>query len=174
VRFFDELFGRMTEAQALNKALYVDTRTWLPDDLLIKADKMTMANSIELRVPLLDHRILEFAAALPVNMKVRGTRTKHILKRALADRVPAEILGRRKTGFPVPYGRWLRHELNVQVRDLLAERRTRERGYFEPREVDLLLDRFGRGEDLSAEVFSLATLELWHREFIDGKAPAVA
>ena len=95
----------------VNKMLYVDTKTSLPDDLLLKADKMTMANSIELRVPLLDHKLLEFAAALPENFKVRGFTTKYIVKRALRKRVPKEILHRKKAGFPVPYASWLRTEL---------------------------------------------------------------
>jgi asparagine synthase (glutamine-hydrolysing) len=89
-------------AGPLGKMLYVDTKTWLPDDLLIKADKMTMANSIELRVPLLDHKILEFAASLPQNFKVRGFTTKYLAKKTLRGLVPREILQRKKTGFPVP------------------------------------------------------------------------
>ena len=95
----------------VNRMLYVDTKTWLPDDLLIKADKMTMANSIELRVPLLDHKMLEFAASLPGNYKVREGTTKYIAKKTLATRVPKEILYRKKTGFPVPYESWLRGDL---------------------------------------------------------------
>ena len=87
--------------------LYIDTKTWLPDDLLIKADKMTMANSLELRVPLLDHRVLEFAASLPADYKLKGFSLKYILKRALAKRVPTAILKRKKVGFPVPYDSWM-------------------------------------------------------------------
>jgi asparagine synthase (glutamine-hydrolysing) len=147
----------------------VDTKTWLPDDLLIKADKMTMANSVELRVPLLDHRVLEFAAAVPADMKVKGLRTKHILKRALSERVPKEILNRRKTGFPVPFQKWFSGELKDFVHDLLTDRRTRHRGYFDNRAMAALLERSQSGADLSAEIFSLVTLELWHREFIDGE-----
>ncbi len=95
----------------INRMLYVDTKTSLPDDLLLKADKMTMANSIELRVPFLDHKLLEFAASLPENLKVRGLTTKYIAKRALASRIPDPILKRRKAGFPVPFGAWLRTDL---------------------------------------------------------------
>ncbi|MFQ5788421.1 MAG: asparagine synthase (glutamine-hydrolyzing), partial [Thermodesulfobacteriota bacterium] len=93
----------------LNKMLYIDMNTWLPDDLLIKADKITMANSIELRVPLLDHRVLEFGARLPTNYKIRGTHSKYILKKAFHSKVPKEILRREKMGFPVPYEAWLRN-----------------------------------------------------------------
>jgi asparagine synthase (glutamine-hydrolysing) len=166
--FVRRLFDRIGSESALNQMLYVDTKTWLPDDLLIKADKMTMASSVELRVPLLDHRVLEFAAAVPPEMKLKGFRTKHILKRALSDRVPAEILDRRKTGFPVPFQKWFGGELKGFVHDLLTDRRTRQRGYFDERAMAILLSRSQSGEDLSAEMFSLVTLELWHREFIDG------
>src|SRR5580704_15096904 len=98
-----KLFSKVKDQGILDQMLYIDTKTWLPDDLLIKADKMTMANSLELRVPLLDHRVLEFAASLPAHYKVRGFSLKYILKRALSKRVPRAILKRKKAGFPVPY-----------------------------------------------------------------------
>lgn len=165
--FIREMFDQIRGEPLLNQMLYVDTKTWLPDDLLIKADKMTMASSVELRVPLLDHRVLEFAAAVPPEMKLKGFRTKHILKHALRDRVPPEILERRKTGFPVPYRKWLGGELKGFVLDVLTDPRTRRRGYFDAQAVVALMKRSETGEDLSAEIFSLVTLELWHRQFID-------
>jgi asparagine synthase (glutamine-hydrolysing) len=165
--FLRRLFDQVGGQSVLDQMLYVDTKTWLPDDLLVKADKMTMANSVELRVPLLDHRVLEFAAALPASMKVKGFRTKHILKRALSDRIPKEILQRRKAGFPVPFQKWFGGELKGFIQDLLGDSRTRERGYFDEAAMAALLERSRSGADLSAEVFSLVTLELWHREFVD-------
>ncbi len=114
----------------LDAMLYIDTKSWLPDDLLIKADKMTMANSLELRVPLLDHKVLEFAAALPTDLKVRGFTTKYLAKKALGSRVPKAILNRRKAGFPVPYESWLRKELRGWVHEVLLDRTTTDRGYF--------------------------------------------
>ncbi len=161
-------------AAPLDQMLYVDTKTWLPDDLLVKADKMTMANSVELRVPLLDHHVLEFAAALPPDYKVRGWSTKHILKTALRQRVPAAILDRPKTGFPVPYARWIQKELRDPIRDLLTDRRTVERGYFRREAVEALLDRNSPQTDCSKEIFSLAVLELWHRRFVDRKEVSLA
>jgi asparagine synthase (glutamine-hydrolysing) len=158
----------------LDQMLYVDTKTWLPDDLLIKADKMTMANSIELRVPLLDHHVLEFAAALPPGDKVRGWTTKRILKAALSQRVPTEILKRPKTGFPVPYARWMRHELREPIRDLLTDRRTLERGYFRREVVESLLDRNSSRADYSKEIFSLVVLELWQRLLVEQKQVVLA
>lgn len=151
----------------LSQMLYVDTKTWLPDDLLIKADKMTMANSIELRVPLLDHKILEFAASLPPGLKVRGFVTKYIAKRALASRVPREIVRRKKSGFPVPYALWLRRDLERWVRSILLEKRTVERDLFHKAAVEQLLFANLRTGRFSKEVFSLLILELWHRRFID-------
>ncbi len=151
----------------LSRMLYVDTKTWLPDDLLIKADKMTMANSIELRVPLLDHKVLEFAASLPPQLKVRGFVTKYIAKRALASHVPREILHRKKTGFPVPYALWLRRDLERWVRSILLEKRTVERGLFCKTAVEQLLFANLQTGCFSKEVFSLLILELWHRRFID-------
>jgi asparagine synthase (glutamine-hydrolysing) len=152
---------------ALDTMLYVDTKTWLPDDLLIKADKMTMANSVELRVPLLDHHVLEFAASLPADDKIKGWSTKHILKTALRKRVPTEILDRPKTGFPVPYARWMRNELRDPIRDLLLDRRTVARGYFRREAVEAMLDRNSSGLDFSKEIFSLVVLELWHRLLVE-------
>jgi asparagine synthase (glutamine-hydrolysing) len=160
--------GSQNEAlNVLDQMLYIDTKTWLPDDLLIKADKMTMANSLELRVPFLDHRVLEFAARLPRRCKLRGWTTKYLLKRALTDRVPREIVKRKKTGFPVPYQSWIRNEFRSVFRTLLTEQRTVERGYFRRHEIEALLDSNCNGTDLSKEVFSLVVLELWHRTFID-------
>ena len=120
--------------------LYVDTKSWLPDDLLIKADKITMGNSLELRVPLLDHTVLEFAARLPSNYKVRGLETKRVLKRAFQGVVPQEILDRKKTGFPVPYERWLRKELRSFVRETVCSARAMARGYFQANAVKKLIE----------------------------------
>jgi asparagine synthase (glutamine-hydrolysing) len=153
-------------SDTLNRMLYVDTKTWLPDDLLIKADKITMANSVELRVPLLDHKVLEFAASLPISYKVHRFTTKYIAKRALNKRVPREILDRRKTGFPVPYNSWLRGQLKGWLREILLDRQTLARGYFRKNAIETLLSENGRSGCYSKELFSLAVLELWHREFL--------
>jgi asparagine synthase (glutamine-hydrolysing) len=155
----------------VDQMLYIDTKTWLPDDLLIKADKMTMANSLELRVPLLDHKVLEFAAALPSHYKVRGFTTKFIVKRALRDQIPEPILKRRKAGFPVPYEGWLRNDLRDWVRDVLFDPRTKSRGYFEPKAVEELLRRDQQTGRYAKEVFCLLTLELWQREFLEQPLP---
>lgn len=149
----------------LDAMLYIDTKTWLPDDLLIKADKMTMANSVELRVPLLDHKVLEFAATLPSNLKVRGFNTKYLAKRVLRNRVPKRILERPKAGFPVPYETWLQKDLRDWVRDILLDRKTTERGYFDRGSVERLLSSSDNHGGHFKKIFSLVALELWHRSF---------
>jgi asparagine synthase (glutamine-hydrolysing) len=150
--------------------LYVDSKTWLPDDLLIKADKITMANSVELRVPLLDHKLLEFAASLPTSYKVHGFTTKYIAKRALRKRIPQEILHRKKVGFPVPYDSWLRGPLKSWLREILLDKETSERGYFKRNAIENMLSANDASGCHSKELFSLAVLELWHREFLGGRA----
>jgi asparagine synthase (glutamine-hydrolysing) len=151
----------------LDAMLYIDTKTWLPDDLLIKADKMTMANSVELRVPLLDHRVLEFAASLPPSFKLRGFTPKYILKKALSQKIPKEIRNRKKTGFPVPYESWLRNDLKDIVWAVLTDRRTVERGYFCKDAVEALLQANSNGTNYSKEIFSLLSFELWQRTFLE-------
>lgn len=161
------LQANVKDMNTVDAMLYLDTKSWLPDDLLLKADKITMANSLELRVPLLDHKVLEFAAALPADFKVRWLTTKYIAKKALGSRVPQSILNRRKAGFPVPYESWLRKELRSWVQEVLFDRVTTSRGYFSTPAVRELLSRDEATGGYSKEVFSLVTLELWHRAFLD-------
>ena len=150
----------------VNRMLYIDTKTSLPDDLLLKADRMTMANSIELRVPLLDHHILEFAATLPENFKVHGFTTKYIMKLALRNRVPKEILNRKKAGFPVPYDSWFQTDLKQWAADILLDRETLSRGYFNKTCIEKLLNGARQSGAGSREILSLLSLELWHRAFL--------
>ena len=157
----------------LDAMLYLDTKTWLPDDLLVKADKMTMANSVELRVPLLDHKILEFAAALPSKFKIHGLTTKYLAKKALRSRIPKSILNRRKAGFPVPYESWLRNDMRDWLHDVLLDRTTTNRGYFSTSAVRQLLDRNQVQGGYAKEIFSLATLELWHRSFLENRGVVI-
>jgi asparagine synthase (glutamine-hydrolysing) len=156
----------------VNRMLYVDTKTSLPDDLLLKADKMTMANSIELRVPLLDHKLLEFAAALPQNFKVNGFTTKYLAKVALKDRLPKEILERKKVGFPVPYDTWMRTELKDWVREVLLDRESIARGYFNRQCIENLIADDVRTQRYPKEILSLVALELWHRNFLENRTVA--
>lgn len=163
------LFKHLDRLPLLHQLLFVDTKTWLPDDLLVKADKMTMATSVELRVPLLDVRVLEFAASLPSHFKVKGRSTKRILKAALRDSVPPSILKRKKTGFPVPYDRWLKKELKEFVFETILDKNSAVRAYFNDKALLQLLQAHQRGEGGSQEVFSLLVLELWHQQFVKGR-----
>jgi asparagine synthase (glutamine-hydrolysing) len=168
-----QLQAHVRDHNTLNAMLYIDTKTWLPDELLIKADKMTMANSIELRVPMLDHKVLEFAASLPPSFKLNGFTPKYILKKALAHKIPKEIRNRKKAGFPVPYESWLRSDLKDMVWAVLTDRRTIERGYFRKEAVQGLLQANSNGANYSKEIFSLLTLELWQRTFLEGEQVVV-
>jgi asparagine synthase (glutamine-hydrolysing) len=160
------LFEVVKGASRLNQMLYVDTKSWLPDDLLLKADKMTMAASVELRVPLLDPSILEFAASLPQGYKVRGTTLKRVLKAALQQQIPTEILRRKKAGFPVPYNSWMRSELREFVFDTILAANSIALILFRKNSVKQLLVAHQRGERCAKEVFSLLVLELWHQQFV--------
>lgn len=172
------LFSQLNGESTLQKMLYVDTKSWLPDDLLVKADKMTMATSVELRVPLLDHQVLEFAASLPSEFKVEGKAMKRVLKMALQESVPPEILSRKKAGFPLPYDRWLKTELRDYVNDTVLSPNAALDGYFNKAAVRTMLEQqqrdAGNGRngtkaqhalDCSREIFSLLVLEIWHKEF---------
>jgi len=143
--------------------------TYLPDDILAKVDRTSMAVSLESRVPLLDHRLLEFVATIPSSLKLVGGVGKHILKRAMAGRLPAEILTRRKMGFGVPLGAWFRGELHDMTHDLLLDPRTRQRGIFNPSWVEGLLRTHDSGRrDCSARLWAVLCLELWMRRWVDG------
>jgi asparagine synthase (glutamine-hydrolysing) len=160
----------MNGVSDLKRMLYVDTKTWLPDRLLTKADKMTMANSIELRVPMLDHVLLEFAAQLPDKLKLNGFNTKHILKKVASKRIPREIIKRKKAGFPTPFSRWLKNKENL-VTDILTDPSTLNRGYFDNDKLnEIVLNPWRRNGSHSMIIFNLLTLEIWHREFVNKKA----
>ena len=129
---------------------------------------MTMANSIEARVPLLDHKLIEFVQTIPASLKLRGQETKYILKKAMAGLIPDEIINRPKKGFNVPIRKWFNGELRELLRDTLTDRQTRERGLLNQGRVMELLDEHHRGRrDNSRHLWGLLTLELWHRAFID-------
>ncbi|HEX8649706.1 MAG TPA: asparagine synthase (glutamine-hydrolyzing) [Pyrinomonadaceae bacterium] len=160
--------ARVSTGDAVDPLLYLDSKTYLPGDILTKVDRMTMAASLEARVPLLDHRLIEFVTRIPASLKMKGLETKYIFKRAVRELVPAEILDRPKQGFGVPIQQWINEQLRERVHGTLTEARTEQRGYVEPAYVRLLLDEHERGRrDHSAELWTLFMLELWHRDFAD-------
>jgi len=167
----DQVFGEHFEAVAgappLEQMLYVDTKTWLADDLLAKADKMTMANSQELRVPFLDHRLVELAARMPPSLKVQAGTGKVLLRKAMDGLVPDAIIARSKKGFPVPTASLLQR-LGGFSRELLLDRRSACLSCFDPAVVRRLLDEHDRGTvRREHELWSLLIFELWHGVFID-------
>jgi asparagine synthase (glutamine-hydrolysing) len=166
---FRRIAERSRSDSNLDPLLYLDSKTYLPGDILTKVDRMSMAVSLEARVPLLDHKLIEFVCTrIPASMKMKGLETKHILKRAMADEIPAEILHRPKQGFGVPIKDWINRQLRARIRETLTEPRTIQRGYVEPRYVNVLLDEHERGRrDHSGELWALLMLELWQRQFID-------
>jgi asparagine synthase (glutamine-hydrolysing) len=155
----------------LQRLLYLDTVTYLPLDILTKVDRMTMAHSLEARPPLLDHSLVEAVFALPSAFKLAGARQKAVLKRAMADLLPREIIDKPKKGFGVPIRRWFREELRDAVIDVLTDSRTRARGWLEPTAVRALIDEHVSGRrDQSVRMWGLLMLEQWCRTFLDGGA----
>jgi asparagine synthase (glutamine-hydrolysing) len=151
----------------LDRLLYADIKTYLVE-LLMKQDQMSMATSIESRVPFLDHKLVEYAATLPDEWKLHGWTTKRVLREAMKGLLPESILNRPKMGFPVPFSGWTRGAWNTVARDVLMDRRSRERGLLDPTAVDRLLKDHAAGRtDGGDRLWTLLNLELWHRTFID-------
>ncbi len=162
--YFNALNGSST---LLDRLLYADIKTYLVE-LLMKQDQMSMATSIESRVPFLDHKLVEYAATLPDEWKLSGFTTKRILREAMKGLLPESILNRPKMGFPVPFAGWTRGPWNAVARDILLDRRSRERGIIDPQAVETLLRDHADGRtDGGDRIWSLLNLELWHRTFID-------
>ncbi|HET8948357.1 MAG TPA: asparagine synthase (glutamine-hydrolyzing) [Candidatus Polarisedimenticolia bacterium] len=151
----------------LGAAQALDLKSSLPLDILTKVDRMSMAHSVEAREPLLDHKLIEWAATLPPEFRLHGTQTKWIFRRAIEGLVPGKILSLPKRGFGVPLGRWFRGGMEGILYDLLLSRRSRERGIFEPAEIQRLIDAHGRGRPLDLELWTLMSFELWCRVFQD-------
>ena len=160
--------SNVTTGEALDRMLYIDSKSYLPGVILTKVDRMSMAASLEARAPLLDHKLIEFVVRIPAGIKMKGIETKHVFKRAFRDLVPPEILNRKKQGFDVPLRHWINDQLSELVRDTFSDSRTRSRGYVDPRYVDLLLNEHSRHRrDHSLRLWTLLMLELWHRVFCD-------
>src|SRR4029077_2732331 len=152
----------------LLRMMYLDVKSWLPDDLLVKADKMTMASSLELRVPFLDHRMVELGARIPPRFRIKGWNTKHILKKAMEPYLPREILYRGKMGFPTPLARMFQAEMKPYVAEVLTSDRFFDRGYFRPEVVrSLVAEHTGGEKDHHRVLWQLLVLEEWHRKFVD-------
>ncbi len=166
-----QAFAGAGSSDELNRLFAVDAETQLPDDLLLLTDKMSMAVSLECRVPLLDHELVELAAAIPAEAKVRGGRLKHLMKAALADQLPPDILHRKKRGFGTPMGAWLKRELAPVLRGLLSPDVVRQRGLFNAQAVSALVaDHEASRSDGTDALLSLLNLEVWSRIYLDGRS----
>ena len=161
-------FERCARAAPLNRLLYVDMKTFLPCLNLDYTDRTSMAATLEVRVPLLNHELVELAARMPPRLKLRGLRRKYILKRAAEKLLPRDVVWRKKAGFGAPIRAWLRGPLRPLVDELLSEETVRRRGLFRPAEVRGVVEANLSGrEDFNLQVLQLLTLEMWQREFLD-------
>jgi asparagine synthase (glutamine-hydrolysing) len=168
VAHFQRYFDAVSGDDLIGQLLSVNMATYLPGDLLVKTDRMTMANSLEARCPFLDQELLEFASGIPSALKLKGMTTKYILKAALADILPKEIIHRKKHGFGVPVGRWFRTSLKSYLQDTLLSRAALGRGYFKEAVLRRLIAEHESGKrDHGHRLWALLTLEIWHRLFID-------
>jgi asparagine synthase (glutamine-hydrolysing) len=160
--------------EPLARALYLDLKTWLADDGLVKVDRMSMAHALEVRCPMLDHRVIELAARVPSHLKLRGGRSKILLRRVAERRLPAEIMSRPKRGFAPPVSRWLREDLREMSHDLLLAPDAMARDLFDIREVSRLLeDHRTQRLDAGWALWSLLMLEVWNREVLRGARQSV-
>jgi asparagine synthase (glutamine-hydrolysing) len=173
-RWLGSLFDTVRDLDPAEAAMAVDVQSYLPYDLLVKVDITSMANSLEARSPFLDHEVMEFAASLPVSLKLRGGQAKHLLKRAFADLLPPENVHRRKMGFGVPVGEWFRGPLRELLEDALLSEQGRARGYFDPAVVaEMVREHLERRADHSFQLWNLLMLELWHREMLEARPAPV-
>jgi asparagine synthase (glutamine-hydrolysing) len=164
-------YDHTSNSDAQTRMQYLDVKSWLVDDLLIKADRMSMAASLELRVPFLDHRVMELAARMPSKYRLKGGQTKYLIKKALEPYLPRHIIYRRKQGFPTPLAQLFKGPLKQYVRDILVSERSFDRGLFEPARIRQLVDEHAGGvSDHHKLLWRLLVLELWHRTFVDGES----
>jgi asparagine synthase (glutamine-hydrolysing) len=171
-----DIYRRLYIRNGANTAgglLYIDQQTWLPDTYLEKADKASMAHSLEVRVPFLDHELVEFAAKIPVKYKIRGVATKCILKKAFAPELPRAILQKRKHGFTPPIEPWFRGKLKDDIRDIIFDPRARARGLFNYDYIEEIFRQHTEGKAAyHRNLWLLVVFELWCQRYLDGAASA--
>jgi asparagine synthase (glutamine-hydrolysing) len=165
---FQQFANSVSTDNETDNLLYLDSKTYLPSDILVKVDRMSMATSLEARTPLLDHKLIEFVTQIPTKYKLNGLETKHIFKKSMENTVPKEILYREKQGFGVPIGEWINTKLKDRIHGTLIEPKTLQRGYFDAKYIQNLLDEHSKNRrDNSHILWVLWMLELWHRKFVD-------
>ncbi|MDZ7260648.1 MAG: asparagine synthase (glutamine-hydrolyzing) [candidate division KSB1 bacterium] len=165
--FIRHFFATAGFDDPLNRQMYVDIKTYLVDDILVKVDRMSMATSLEARVPFLDYRFVEFAANIPSRLKLQGKQTKYILKRAMSQILPREILTRGKEGFSIPIKNWLKNELKPMMMDILSPSKIAEQGFFNLDYVEKLKDEHLRGvENHSHRLWALMMFGYWYEKYM--------
>lgn len=170
IDLYREMFSRSKTKNPLNRMLYVDTRFYLPNDILVKLDRMTMACGIEARAPLLDYRLVNFLATVPAHFKIKHFyQGKHLLKAAMNKKIPNSIIYRKKQGFNIPQANWIKNRMRPFVTEKLSASRIKEIGIFQDSEVSLILnEHFSGKKDNGYKIWSLLTLSLWWEQFIKG------
>jgi asparagine synthase (glutamine-hydrolysing) len=164
---FRAYFERVKSQDVLNGALYLDMKTYLSGDLLTLTDRMSMAHSLEVRVPYLDHELVEFAATVPPNLKLRGLTKKYLIKKAVEGIIPDQIINKKKKGFSIPLQTWFRGDLRDYVSDILSEERVRRIGLFDARYVSkIIADHQAMTANNESKIIALLTFVLWHEKYI--------
>lgn len=164
LRYLRSFFKQEGASSVMNKLLYLDSKVYLPDDCLTKVDRMSMLHSLEVRVPFLDHKLIELVSSIPFSMKLKGWTTKSLLKKAMKGILPPRILKQRKQGFQVPLGRWFQGELSPFAKKLLLEDKSRSRHFFQLPYVEWLLEEHRGGRQrFGNQLYALVVFELWYR-----------
>jgi len=158
----------MPAGPKLSRMQYFDSKFYLPDDILVKVDRMSMANSLETRAPLLDYKVVEFAATIPAEMQFKDGSGKYILRKMASRFLPQNVFTKKKQGFAIPMNEWFQKELKDYAFDLLTSSRFDNRGYFNPGNIKYILNEHARGSrDYSMWIWSLIVFELWHQTYLD-------
>lgn len=178
--FFDQLrscdtpgslidyWGGFPQSSLLSRMQYFDTKIYLPDDILVKVDRMSMAHSLETRAPLLDYHLVEFAARIPAELQMKDGKGKYLLRKLAEKLLPKQVLVKRKQGFAIPANEWFQKELFEYAYDLLTSSRFEKRGYFIQKNINLMLNEHRKGRrDYSTWIWSLIIFEIWHQTFMD-------
>ena len=167
-QYTSSIYRRFKTLKDEDKMMYFDQKVWLPEDVLTKSDKMSMASSIELRVPFLDYKLVNYLTGVPFDLKMRNNCEKYILKETFKNDIPDFVTNRKKSGFPVPITAYLSKEFKNFAKDILLSKQFNDRGYFDMDYIKRLLNNCSTNNSyVGRQIWLLITLEIWHRIFID-------
>jgi asparagine synthase (glutamine-hydrolysing) len=167
-KYHKRYFEKCKNASPLNRLLYVDFKTFMPALNLDTTDKTSMAANLEVRVPFLNHELVSLTERIPAELKIKGLKRKYILKKAVEEILPKEIIWRKKAGFSAPVRSWIRTSLKPLIDDLLSEETIKKRGLFDAKQVRKIIELNQSGkEDYNLQVFQMLAFEIWHRTFLD-------